>query len=43
MVQVRRDECMDKSFGGLRTEEFPCMSNFVQAIECFTAKLANMD
>ena len=36
-------ECMDKSFGSLRTEEFPYMPKFVQAIECFTANLANMD
>ena len=42
-VEVRGDECMDKSFGGLRTDEFPYFQNPVQPMECFTADLANMD
>jgi len=37
------DECTEKSFGSLRTEEFPYLPNFEQTIECFTANLANMD
>ena len=40
---MRGDECMDKSCGGLRTDEFPYFQNPVQPMECFTADLANMD
>ena len=38
-VEVRGDECMDKSCGGLRTDEFPYFQNPVQPMECFTADL----
>lgn len=43
MVQVRRDECMDKSFvvSGLRN--FLICRILYMAIECFTANLAIMD
>lgn len=34
---------MEKSLGGLRTEEFPYLPNPVQPMEHFTADLANMD
>jgi len=37
------DECTEKNFGSLSTEEFPCMPNFEETIECFTANLVNMD
>jgi len=37
------DEWTDKSFGSLRTEEFPYLPNFEQTIGCFTANLANMN
>ena len=37
---MRGDECMDKSFGGLRTDEFPSFQNPVQR---FSADLPNID
>lgn len=43
LVQIRSHEYMDKSHGGLRTEEFPHLPKSMQPMEHFTADLANMD
>lgn len=43
MVQMRSQECIGESHGGLKTEKCPYLPNSIQPMECLTADIANTD